>query len=87
MKVAKEMPEVPCPPSEPRHDCGDEIRGGEAKVGTYRRFGMVVECSCGKRYELRPINFARFLVGELFGSVDSTYSATQYWARIRGGAR
>lgn len=91
MKVIKPVSEAPKPSAaEPRHDCGEEVRQSEnATLGTpgairsYRRFGMTVECSCGKRYELRRINFARFLVGELTGNVESIYSATQYWARIR----
>jgi hypothetical protein len=93
VKVTKGAPEVPNPPTVPRHDCGEEIRTSESAglstpgaIRSYRRFGMVVECSCGKSYELRRINFARFLVGELTGNAESIYSATQYWARIRRAA-
>jgi len=72
MKIIKNAPEVPRPPVESRHDCGDRIRGWEMRgLDSYRRFGMVVECSCGARYELRALTFW----------VRSVYSATQYWSR------
>jgi hypothetical protein len=87
MDIIKNAPEAPQPPIEHRHDCGRELRLAESArtVDAYRRFGMVVQCSCGIRYELRPMTFFKFVVGQHFGSQSSIYSATQYWSYLGKG--
>lgn len=84
MKIIKNAPQIPAAPPPPkRHDCQDEMRSTELTYDTYRRFGMVIQCSCGAKYEARPMTSFRWsLWGPGPGNLYSKYQADQYWRHI-----
>ena len=91
-EVVTDAPEVPLPERKPLpHDCGREIRDAEGDwargdgFDSYRRFGMVVRCSCGRLYRLRALSMLRSMTFLGRGALESRWRASQYWARIRKG--
>ena len=80
MKVIRDgIPAELVHPTPSRHSCKVEIWSEGRSIELYTRFGTVVECSCGLRYELRPSSLFKWALGSGFGNLDSRYPASQYW--------
>lgn len=60
------------------HRCETELR--EFQSHRFPDAGVVVECSCGLKYELRsPAGFFKWLFGVGFGNVKGRYFPHTYW--------
>ncbi len=84
MKIIQNAAKVPEPPRPPKvHSCEEELRRAEMDSDLSRRFGLIVQCSCGRRYQLRPTSAIRYFVGvKMFGHQESRYFVLQYWHSV-----